>query len=162
MRISEYWSTYLRFKVLLASFMLTACASQTSPEASLQTSNTVLPATIPADQLVGRWGVASYHQEAARARTVAAAKTQCKQPYVITKGSTGGLMMHVADSATLQELVLKGSQSGKNYVGPPGEISTADREIVSVNNQMLVLRWMDPEIAGRYGTMVYVRCGKNV
>jgi hypothetical protein len=23
----------------------------------------------------------------------------------------------------------------------------------------MVLRWMDPEIQGRYGTMVYVRCG---
>ena len=23
----------------------------------------------------------------------------------------------------------------------------------------MVLRWVDPEIAGRYGNMVYVRCG---
>ena len=23
---------------------------------------------------------------------------------------------------------------------------------------MLILRWMDPEVQGRYGTMVYVRC----
>jgi hypothetical protein len=24
---------------------------------------------------------------------------------------------------------------------------------------MLILRWRDPEVQGRYGTMVYVRCG---
>jgi hypothetical protein len=23
----------------------------------------------------------------------------------------------------------------------------------------LILRWVDPEVAGRYGTMVLVRCG---
>ena len=26
-------------------------------------------------------------------------------------------------------------------------------------HRILILRWMDPEIQGRYGTMVYVRCG---
>jgi hypothetical protein len=24
---------------------------------------------------------------------------------------------------------------------------------------VLILRWLDPEVQGRYGTMVYVRCG---
>jgi hypothetical protein len=24
---------------------------------------------------------------------------------------------------------------------------------------MLVLRWIEPEVANRYGTMVFVRCG---
>jgi hypothetical protein len=31
--------------------------------------------------------------------------------------------------------------------------------VVSFNGRVLVLRWMDPEVQGRYGTMVYVRCG---
>jgi len=117
-----------------------------------------MPASIPADTLVGQWGLAAYHQEAARARTEKAAKAQCKQPYVITKGPNGGVIMHLADSPTPQELVLKGGPGGKNYVGPPGELSLSDREIIFSDSQMMILQWMDPEIAGRYGTMIYVRC----
>ena len=33
-----------------------------------------------------------------------------------------------------------------------------DREIISFDGRTMVLRWMDPEVAGRYGTGVYVRC----
>jgi hypothetical protein len=33
-----------------------------------------------------------------------------------------------------------------------------DREIVSFDGRTMVLKWMDPEVAGRYGTGVYVRC----
>ena len=53
-----------------------------------------------------------------------------------------------------------GGPGGKNYVGPPGEAGgPQDREIVSFDGRTMVLRWMDPEVAGRYGTGVYVRCG---
>jgi hypothetical protein len=117
-----------------------------------------MPASIPADALVGQWGLAAYHQEAARARTEKAAKAQCNKPYVITKGPNGGVIMHLADNPTPQELVLKGGPGGKNYVGPPGEIGISDREIIFSDNQMMILQWMDPEIVGRYGTMIYVRC----
>ena len=49
--------------------------------------------------------------------------------------------------------------SGKNYIGPPGDAGGAqDREIVSFDGRTMVLKWMDPEVAGRYGTGVYVRC----
>jgi hypothetical protein len=34
-----------------------------------------------------------------------------------------------------------------------------DREVVTFDGRVLILRWMDPEVQGRYGTMVYVRCG---
>jgi hypothetical protein len=34
-----------------------------------------------------------------------------------------------------------------------------DREILSFDGRVLVLKWVDPEVAGRYGTMVLVRCG---
>ena len=68
-------------------------------------------------------------------------------------------MMYLADSAQLQELHLKGSPSGKNYIGPPGEAGgMQDREIVSFDGRTMVLRWMDPEVAGRYGIGVFVRC----
>jgi hypothetical protein len=34
-----------------------------------------------------------------------------------------------------------------------------DREVLTFDGRILILRWMDPEVQGRYGTMVYVRCG---
>jgi hypothetical protein len=93
------------------------------------------------------------------ARTAAAARQQCGQPVDITRGPNGGVMMYLADSAQLQELQLKGSADGKNYIGPPGPAGgMQDREIVSFDGRTMVLRWMDPEVAGRYGTGVYVRC----
>ena len=43
-----------------------------------------------------------------------------------------------------------------------GEVGGAqDREVVLFDGKILILRWMDPEIQGRYGTMVYVRCGAD-
>ena len=34
-----------------------------------------------------------------------------------------------------------------------------DREIVSFDGRVLITRFVDPEVSGRYGTSVYVRCG---
>ena len=70
-------------------------------------------------------------------------------------------MMHLADQATPSELRLKGAPGGRTYVGPEGDPpgSAQDREVVAFDGRMLILRWMDPEVQGRYGTMVYVRCG---
>ena len=79
-----------------------------------------IPASIRAEELVGRWGYGAYHNDADRVRTEAAARAQCGQPVVINRGPNGGVMMYLADSAQLQELSLKGSASGKNYIGPPG------------------------------------------
>lgn len=119
-----------------------------------------MPASIRADEIVGRWGLASYQDPKDRARTEAAARGQCKQPYVIGAGSSGGVIMHLADQATPQELRLKGSPSGKNYIGPPGPAGgQQDREIVSFDGRVLVTRFIDPDAATRYGNMVYVRCG---
>ena len=118
-----------------------------------------MPATIRPDEIVGRWGLASFQNPADRARTEAAAKAQCKQPYVIGAGSSGGVIMHLADQATPQELRLKGSPSGKNYIGPPGPAGgEQDREIVSFDGRVLITRFTDKDAATRYGNMVYVRC----
>src|SRR5438128_9615018 len=68
-----------------------------------------MPATIRADEIVGRWGLASYQNPNDRARTEKMARDQCKQPYVITAGGSGGVIMHLADQPTPQELRLKGS-----------------------------------------------------
>ncbi|MGC2813336.1 MAG: hypothetical protein WA303_23590 [Bradyrhizobium sp.] len=146
------------------TIFLAACGSM-----SLTSSPTAAPepgvapelsASIRADEIVGRWGLASYQDPKDRARTEAAARGQCKQPYVIGAGSSGGVVMHLADQATPQELRLKGSPSGKNYIGPPGPAGgQQDREIVSFDGRVLVTRFIDPDAATRYGNMVYVRCG---
>jgi hypothetical protein len=120
----------------------------------------VLPPAFPAHDIVGRWGLAAFHNPEDQERTELAAQNQCKQPYIISAGPTGGVIMHLADQATPEELRLKGAPGGKTYVGPDGEPGgMQDREVVSFNGRVLVLRWMDPEVQGRYGTMVYVRCG---
>jgi hypothetical protein len=119
-----------------------------------------LPPAFPPQDLVGRWGLAAYHKEADRERMVTAAANQCSNPYVITLGATGGVMMHLADQAQPSELALKGAPGGKTYIGPKNEPpgATDDREVVSFSGRVLILRWMDPEVQSRYGTMVYVRC----
>jgi hypothetical protein len=118
-----------------------------------------IPSTIRPEEVVGRWGYGSYHRPEDLARTEAAARAACGEPVVIDRGPNGGVMMYLADNAQLQELELKGSQSGQNYIGPPGPAGgMQDREIVSFDGRTMVLKWMDPEVAGRYGTGVYVRC----
>jgi len=146
----------------LVAMALAGCATQTPdapPAGATPPPAAALPSSIPARDLVGRWGYASYHKEADRPRTEAAARGQCGQPYVIGAGSSGGVLMHLADEAQQQELQLKGGPGGKNYVGPAGPAGDMkDREIVSFDGRVLVLRWVDPEVAGRYGTGIYVRC----
>ena len=122
-----------------------------------------IPATIRSSEIVGRWGYAAYHRPEDRARTETAARGQCRQAVVINQGPTGGVMMYLADQAELQELRLKGGPGGKNYIGPAGEPAGGpqDREIVSFDGRVMVLRFSNPEIDGRYGTGVYVRCAPN-
>jgi len=118
-----------------------------------------MPGTIRSDEIVGRWGLASYQIPNDRARTEKMARDQCKQPYVISAGSSGGVVMHLADQATPQELRIKGSPSGKNYIGPAGPTpGEQDREIVSFDGRVLVTRFVDKDASVRYGNMVYVRC----
>jgi hypothetical protein len=148
------------------AILLGACGSMNLPSFSSSPSQQEpgvapeMPATLRADEIVGRWGLASFQNPNDRARTEAAARSQCKQPYVIGAGSSGGVIMHLADQATPQELRLKGSPSGKNYIGPPGPAGgEQDREIISFDGRVLVTRFIDKDAATRYGNMVYVRCG---
>ncbi|MFA6264753.1 MAG: hypothetical protein WC670_03430 [Pseudolabrys sp.] len=119
-----------------------------------------LPPAFPPQDIVGSWGLAAYHRDEDRLRTESMAVGQCRQPYVITLGPTGGVMMHLADQSTPSELRLKGAPGGKTFIGPDGDPpgSQQDREVVQFDGRILILRWMDPEVQGRYGTMVYVRC----
>jgi hypothetical protein len=140
-----------------SSFGLSSSSPSVAPEPGVAPE---MPATIRSDEIVGRWGLASFQNPADRPRTEKAALAQCKQPYVIGAGQSGGVIMHLADQATPQELRLKGSQAGKNYIGPPGPAGgEQDREIVSFDGRVLITRFMEKDAATRYGNMVYVRCG---
>jgi hypothetical protein len=117
------------------------------------------PTNVRSEALIGRWGVASFRQEKDRQRVAAQARAQCKLPYTIAKGPTGGVMMHVADDPALYELRPKGGSDGKNYLGfeaPPGH--PQDREILMIGGQEIVMRFVDPDANHRYGTFIYVRC----
>jgi len=47
-------------------------------------------------------------------------------------------------------------------VGPPGPPATPDDRIVTtVDANSFTTIWVDPDNASRYGTSVYVRCGKR-
>jgi hypothetical protein len=120
----------------------------------------VIPPSIHAEEIVGSWGLAAYHREQDRARTQTAAKSQCSpKPYEIQASSSGGVMMLGHDNPQVQEMSLKGSAEGKTYVGPGTDPAGADdREVVSFDGRVLILKWVDPEVAGRYGNMVLVRC----
>jgi hypothetical protein len=146
----------------LCALALAACATNPPPVEMPPPAPAVapeLPASIRPEEIVGRWGYGAYHNDADRARTEAAAQRQCGQPVVINRGPNGGVLMYLSDSAQLQELNLKGGPGGRNYVGPPGPAGgPQDREIVTFDGRILVLRWMNPEIASRYGMGVYVRC----
>lgn len=144
----------------LLALGLAGCATTSpQPEAPVAAPVPALPPAFPPQDIVGRWGLAAYHREEDRARTEAAAVNSCKQPYVITLGPSGGVMMHLADQATPTELRLKGAPGNKTFIGPDNEAGAIqDREVVFFDGRVLILRWMDPEVQGRYGTMVYVRC----
>jgi hypothetical protein len=138
-----------------------ACASTTNqapapgvPAAPQYTS------PITAQQVVGKWGLAAYHRPEDAARTEAQARQGCRQPYVINAGPSGGFMMYLADQSEPSEVVSKQVLPGPTYIGLPDEPPGAqtDREVLRFDGQVLVLKWLDPEVAGRYGTMVYVRC----
>jgi hypothetical protein len=141
------------FNVSMPSFSSSADTPPPPPPAA------AMPSRFTPEEFVGRWGFTSYQKEADRARTINTARGLCRSPYVIAKGPSGGVMMHLADERQPTELRLKGSPSGKNYIGPDGEApQPQDREIVSFDGRILVTRYVDPDAANRYGNMVYVRC----
>jgi hypothetical protein len=148
--------------IALAGLALAACSTTPSPQVDAGPAAPPapeMPAKVRASEIVGRWGYASFHEQKDRARTEANARGQCKQPFVIGQGPTGGVMMYLADSNQLQELRLKGSPGGRDYIGPAGETpGPQDREILSFDGRVMLLKYVDPEVDGRYGTGVFVRC----
>jgi hypothetical protein len=152
-----------RFRAIavLSILALTASACALAPgETPSAGVSAAAPAAFERDRLVGRWGIASFHNEKDRRRTETEARAQCGQPYTIARGPTDGVMMHVADDSKLYELRLKGDTAGRTYLGfeaPPGD--PQDREILSATDRLMTMRFVDPDANRRYGTFVYVRCG---
>jgi hypothetical protein len=155
--------------VLIAGLALAGC-SGTMSSISLPSwgSDQPPPPTAPAgppprpslaaEDMVGRWGIASFHRPEDQARTEVAARNGCTQPYIINRSSEGVAMLgHY--SPKVQDIVIKASADGRTYVGPGPDAGGADdREVVSFDGRVLVLKWIDQEVASRYGTMLLVRC----
>jgi hypothetical protein len=144
----------------IVAVALAGCTTGPAPEATpVALPAPEIPARIRPSEIIGRWGYAAFHKPEDRARTEANARGQCKQPFVIGQGATGGVMMYLADSPQLQELRLKGSQGGKDYIGPAGQTpGPQDREIVSFDGRVMVLKFVDADVNERYGTGIFVRC----
>jgi hypothetical protein len=134
--------------------------SQPEPAVAQPQALPEMPATIRSSEIVGRWGYAAFHRQEDRARTETAARGQCRQAVIINHGPGGGVMMYLADQSELQELRLKGAPNNRNFIGPAGEPAGGpqDREIVSFDGRVMLLKFTNPEIDGRYGTGIYVRC----
>jgi hypothetical protein len=161
-RLSRCFGLLSALAAPAAGLLLSACASQ-GPTPTMAAAPAVapdIPSKIRAEEITGRWGLAAYHKADDRVRTETAARSQCKQPVVIGMGPTGGVMMYLADSSKLEELRMKGAAGNRTFIGPAGEPAGApqDREVVSFDGRVMVTRYVDPEINGRYGTSVYVRC----
>lgn len=120
------------------------------------------PPGIPAGAIAGRWGLAAYHRDEDRGRTEQAARGVCGNPYVITLGQNGGVVMHLADQPQPEELAVKGAAGNRTFVGPPGDPGAPqDREIIAYDGQIMIMRWMDAEVSARYGTTVFARCAES-
>jgi hypothetical protein len=145
---------------LAAALAVAACAGSGNTPTTMAPVVTEVPPAIKAQEITGRWGLAAFHNPQDLKRTEAAARNGCRQPYNIGMGPTGGVVMHMPDKAQPEELRLKGAPGNKTYIGPPGEPAGGlqDREITSFDGRTMTVRFLDPEVSGRYGTQVYVRC----
>jgi hypothetical protein len=154
-----------------AAVMLGSCSSTNNTFSSLNPfasapeappATPLPPPSLRPDEITGRWGLASYHRDADRPRTEAAARGQCNQPYVIERSASGGVLMLGHDNPARVDMAIKGSYENKTYIGPgPTPKGNDDREVVSFDGKTLILKWVDQEVAGRYGIMVLVRCGEG-
>lgn len=130
------------------------------PLAALVMAASALPASAQTvDDLAGRWGVASYWTPADKAKAPGWARQSCGQPYVIQKNASGNLTMFVADGER-REVVLKGKKlTPVDKKLPEGPARRHVRTITAFAPGSFELTWEDKGFAGRYGTVVYVKCG---
>jgi hypothetical protein len=141
------------FVMPVVTLLVPGCAFNLDPlssESPPPPAPIAMPASLRPDDIVGRWGLAAYHRDQDRLRTEAAARDQCTLAYRIDRSPGGNILMLGHDNPQPQEMILKGSVEGKTYVGPgPSPAGADDREMVSFDGQVLILKWVGPEIAGR-------------
>jgi hypothetical protein len=160
----SYRHRYLLSAVVMpvVTLLLPGCAFNLDPllsESPPPPAPIATLASLRPDDIVGRWGLAAYHREQDRLRTEVAARDQCALAYLIDRSPGGNVLMLGHDNPQPQAMILKGSVDGKTYVGPgPSAAGADDREVVSFDGQVLILKWFAPEIASRYGIMVLARC----
>lgn len=148
--------------ILAGAALLGACSTTSVPTVPTQPAVVIPPGppvAVEVAALPGKWGLASYHNESDRARTEPEAKRACGNPYVITTGPQGGVMMHLADQAQPSEVFVKVNAEGRSFIGPrgaPGMLQ--DRVVMSYQGGVLIMEWLDPSARERYGTMMFVRC----
>jgi hypothetical protein len=124
----------------ILSSTLSGCTTSSTPGgATAALPSAPANIVISANDLQGNWGLASYRKVEDRPRTEAEAKTACQNPYVVTAGANGGVLMYLAD------------QTGA--AGVP-----QDRVVLSYENNVLVADWLNASARERYGTMVFVKC----
>lgn len=153
---------FVRAAALAPLVLAAACTTvQEQQPAMIGGLPAVPPAiVITALDLEGDWGLASFRNEADRPRTETEARAACSNPYKVTAGANGGVMMYLADQAQPSEVIVKTGPGGQVFIGPPGPPAVVqDRVVISFENNILVTDWLDPGARERYGTMIFVRCG---
>jgi hypothetical protein len=116
---------------------------------------------VTSQAFIGRWGFVSYWNEQDQRRAVAQARAECGQPYVVTGGPNGGVMLHGADAVQANEMVLTTAE-GRTFLVPqenPELRNRNSREVVVLEPNLFVTRFVDESSHSRYGLKVYARCG---
>ncbi|PHP64830.1 hypothetical protein CSC94_22410 [Zhengella mangrovi] len=119
------------------------------------------PAKVSVDmaRLPGNYGLASYHQEEDRERTLAQARLACNNPYSIGAGPNGGVMLHAVGQSAPTEMFLKTDREGRSFLGPKGPAGIPqDRLVVSYDNGILETVWIEKRARDVYGTMLFIPC----
>jgi hypothetical protein len=127
--------------VVLSAAMTANCFAQSSPKT---------------EELIGRWGVAAYWNDADAAKVTTQAKSFCNQPYIISKGANGGAMMFEPFDGKPKEIRIQFGQ----IVAADGSGSRTTKAITSWNGSTLVFNYVDEEAKRKYGNMVFTRCGR--
>lgn len=147
------WATMLIAASSIA--LLSACSTLDFAEPAPPQNTKPLVTT---NDLVGRWGLAAYHRDTDRDRTIREARSQCSNAYVIQRGPNGGVMMNLADEKERSELQVKAAD-GRTFIGREGPAGEAtDMEVSAFDGTVMTIQWLDEDVISRYGTMVYVRC----
>lgn len=154
-------SSFLILTLLLSG--LAACTSATvSPGSAPQAAVAPPPVQVAAASLPGEYGLASYHREEDKDRTLSQAKIACRNPYKIDPGSSGGVVMHAPGQPGPAEFFVKKDANGASFLGPRGPAGAPqDQRILSYDNGTLVTQWVSGRLRTVYGTMVYVPCAQS-